>query len=170
MLWQPPRPGFDLQPGVASVYCTIVQQTKEGVEFYLKKFPELDGKTFQQARRLFDDAVLCGYIRKAKDSSNELHINCKDSDVLQENDRVIALSQDGEPFLRLATPVHQIEYQGLGRLQYYVSPRPPSQGLCYRVQEFPAHTGCIWSLYRTAVLYLPISGFKVLVPSRNAVQ
>ena len=82
---------------MASVYCTIVQQTTEGVEFYLKKFPELEGKSFQEARRLFDDAVLCGYIRQGEGGESQLHINCQDSDVLQEGDRVIALSQDGGP-------------------------------------------------------------------------
>ena len=79
------------------MYCTIVQQTKEGVEFYLKNFPELEGKTFREARRLFDDAVLCGYIRRAEGGESQLSINCSDSDVLQETDRVIALSQDGMP-------------------------------------------------------------------------
>ena len=86
-----------MQPGVASVYCTIVQQTKEGVEFYLKNFPGLEGKTFQEARRLFDDAVLCGYIRRREGGESQLNINCSDSDVLQESDRMIALSQDGTP-------------------------------------------------------------------------
>lgn len=88
-----------MQPGVASVYCTIVQQTKEGVEFYLKNFPELEGKTFQEARRLFDDAVLCGYIRQGEGGKSQLNINCSDSDVLEESDRMIALSQDGAPLL-----------------------------------------------------------------------
>lgn len=65
------------------------------MEFYLKQFPELEGKTFLEARRLFDDAVLCGYVRREEDGKTKLHINCSDSDVLQESDRVIALSQDG---------------------------------------------------------------------------
>ncbi len=30
-----------VQPGVASVYCAIVQQTRDGCEFYIKDFPEL---------------------------------------------------------------------------------------------------------------------------------
>ena len=29
------------QPGVASVYCSIVQQTRTGAEFYIETFPEL---------------------------------------------------------------------------------------------------------------------------------
>ena len=36
-----------MQPGVASVYCSIVQQTKTGAEFYVEAFPELTGCNFQ---------------------------------------------------------------------------------------------------------------------------
>ena len=39
-----------LQPGVASVYCSIVQQTKNGVEFYIKHFPEVAGRPYADAR------------------------------------------------------------------------------------------------------------------------
>ena len=85
-----------LQPGVASVYCTIVQQTERGVEFYLKEFPELVGMTFQEARRAFDDAVLCGYMRNGGGGQPDLYVNCKDLDVIEEGDRVIALSETGK--------------------------------------------------------------------------
>ena len=84
-----------MQPGVASVYCTIVQQTQNGVEFYLKNFPQLAGKTFKEARRLFDDAVLIGYTRNDENGQPEMRVNCDDSDVLEEKDRVIALCQTG---------------------------------------------------------------------------
>lgn len=39
-----------LQPGVASVYCSIVQQTSKSVEFFFKHFGMLEGKTYSQAR------------------------------------------------------------------------------------------------------------------------
>ena len=94
-----------VQPGVASVYCTIVQQTQNGVEFYLKGFPQLAGKTFQEVRRLFDDAVLVGYSRDDEKGQPELHINPEESDVLQEDDRVIALSQTGHLHI---SPNHSI--------------------------------------------------------------
>ena len=86
-----------MQPGVASVYCTIVQQTQRGVEFYLKRFPEFSGRTFGEARRAFDDAVLCGYVRENPAGQPDMHVNCRDSDVLEDGDRVIALSQTGGP-------------------------------------------------------------------------
>lgn len=96
------------------MYCTIVQQTQRGVEFYLKQFPELAGKTFGQARRAFDDAVLCGYMREGKDRQPELHVNCKDSDILEGTDRVIALSQTGECIWR-SVPRHQARTAAVSR-------------------------------------------------------
>ena len=39
-----------LQPGVASVYCSIVQQTRNGVELYVREFSELVGMSFREIR------------------------------------------------------------------------------------------------------------------------
>mmetsp|Transcript_19941 Transcript_19941/g.60258 ORF Transcript_19941/g.60258 Transcript_19941/m.60258 type:complete len:961 (+) Transcript_19941:333-3215(+) len=80
------------QPGVASVYCAIVQQTSDGCEFYIKSFPGLEGCTYQEARRRLPDAILYGYISK-KDKM--LHANPPESDVLGEGDRVVALASTG---------------------------------------------------------------------------
>ena len=41
------------QPGIASVYSSIVQQTRSGVEFYIRAFPDLEGLTYGAARRGF---------------------------------------------------------------------------------------------------------------------
>jgi len=48
-----------VQPGVASVYCAVVQQTHDGSEFYIKDFPELAGTCYADARRRFNSATLC---------------------------------------------------------------------------------------------------------------
>lgn len=37
-----------VQPGVASVYCSIVQQTRNGVECYVRDFPQLQGLPFRE--------------------------------------------------------------------------------------------------------------------------
>ena len=97
-----------MQPGVASVYCTIVQQTQRGVEFYLKRFPEFSGRTFGEARRAFNDAVLCGYVRETPAGQPDMHVNCPDSDVLQDGDRVIALSQTGGGAPLAASAQHRL--------------------------------------------------------------
>ena len=39
------------QPGLASVFSCIVQQTREDVEFYTSPFPQFTGKTYAQVRQ-----------------------------------------------------------------------------------------------------------------------
>ncbi len=53
------------QPGVASVYCAVVQQTHDGSEFYIKDFPELAGTCYADARRRFNSATLCAQDQSA---------------------------------------------------------------------------------------------------------
>ena len=48
-----------LQPGVASVYCSIVQQTRNGVELYVREFSELVGMTFREIRYACSGHLLC---------------------------------------------------------------------------------------------------------------
>lgn len=84
-----------VQPGVASVYCTIVQQSLNGSEFYIRAFPELDGATFGAARRCFNGVIVVGYLRKGGEP--ELRLNPDDRDILEEGDRIIALANSGEP-------------------------------------------------------------------------
>lgn len=86
-----PQPWCALQPGVASVYCSIVQQTRSGVEFYIKAFPELEGLSYRAARRSFDKAVICGY----QQADGTLRVNPKDGAELGSGDRMIALAQTG---------------------------------------------------------------------------
>lgn len=74
------------------MYCSIVQQTRSGVEFYMKGFPELEGMHYRAARRAFDSAVICGY----QDATGQLHVNPDEDAVLQAGDRVIALAQTGQ--------------------------------------------------------------------------
>ncbi|EIE27753.1 hypothetical protein COCSUDRAFT_55736 [Coccomyxa subellipsoidea C-169] len=78
-------------PGVASVYCSIVQQTRTGVECYVRSFPELQGMTFTEVRRRFDAAVVIGFMAKG----GVLHINPPEDEPLEEGFRVIALAPNG---------------------------------------------------------------------------
>ncbi|KAK9917305.1 hypothetical protein WJX75_002985 [Coccomyxa subellipsoidea] len=78
-------------PGVASVYCSIVQQTRLGVECYVRSFPELHGMTFAEVRRRFDAAVVIGFMEKG----GALCINPSEDEVLEEGTRVIALAPNG---------------------------------------------------------------------------
>ena len=89
-----------MQPGVASVYCTIVQQSLEDVEFYIRNFPQFCGKSFAAVRRSFRQVVVCGYLRPKADQP--LCLNPPDSDVLAKGDSIICLAQTGAPSSQLA--------------------------------------------------------------------
>ena len=80
-----------LQPGVASVYCSIVQQTHNGVELYVRQFNDMIGMTFGEIRRRFDTAVIVGFMAKAGD----LKINPADDEKMPEGARLVALADDG---------------------------------------------------------------------------
>lgn len=82
-----------LQPGVASVYCTIVQQSLNGSEFYIRAFPEMNGLTFGAARRCFNGVIVVGYMRKSEQPS--LRLNPSDEDLLKDGDKMVALADTG---------------------------------------------------------------------------
>ena len=80
-----------LQPGVASVYCSIVQQTRNGVELYVREFSEMAGMQFWDIRRRFDAAIIVGFMAK----SGDLRINPAEEEVMPEGARLVALADDG---------------------------------------------------------------------------
>ncbi len=86
-----------MQPGVASVYCTIVQQSLNGSEFYIREFKELTGMTFGAARRCFDGVIVVGYMRKSE--QQPLKLNPGDEDILKEGDKIVALADTGSLIL-----------------------------------------------------------------------
>ncbi|KAL0047458.1 hypothetical protein WJX82_003858 [Trebouxia sp. C0006] len=84
-----------VQPGVASVYCSIVQQTSKSVEFFFKHFSMLEGKTYSEARRMFEMAVAVGVYHK---SDNSININPDEKTVFQPGDQIVVLSNTGNFF------------------------------------------------------------------------
>lgn len=110
-----------VQPGVASVYCSLVQQTVGGTELYIRRFPELANTTYGDARRRFPTAAVIGYITLAvspdvhgfedekaaqalgADVAFQLgqgwphvHLNPPDSDALLDNSALILVAQSGD--------------------------------------------------------------------------
>lgn len=82
-----------VQPGVASVYCSIVQQTAKGVEFFFKHFAILEGKTYSEARRMFETAVAVGVYHK---SEGKLNINPDEDTIFQPGDQIVVLASSGK--------------------------------------------------------------------------
>ena len=89
---------------MASVYCTIVQQTHNGVELYVRQFPDMVGLTFGDIRRRFDTAIVVGFMCKA----GALKMNPSDEEEMPEGARLVALADDGAasldpPVISIAT-------------------------------------------------------------------
>ena len=82
---------------MASVYCSIVQQTHNGVELYVREFKDMIGRTFGAIRRRFDTAIIVGFMAK----SGDLRINPADDEELQEGSRLVALAEDGARKLQI---------------------------------------------------------------------
>ena len=62
------------------------------------------GKSFAEARRAFDDAVICGYVSEGEPGEGtsdgsaggiSLHVNPEDGTILHPDMRLIALAQTG---------------------------------------------------------------------------
>ena len=87
-----------MQPGVASVYCTLVQQTHNGVELYVRQFPEMVGLQFGDIRQRFDTAVVVGFMCKA----GALKMNPPDEEEMPEGARLVALADNGADTLHPA--------------------------------------------------------------------
>ena len=73
------------------MYCSIVQQTRNGVELYVREFPEMAGMQFRDIRRRFDAAIIVGFMAK----SGDLRINPAEEEVMPEEARLVALADDG---------------------------------------------------------------------------
>ncbi|KAK9836266.1 hypothetical protein WJX81_000586 [Elliptochloris bilobata] len=115
-----------VSPGIASVYSSIVQQTRSGVEFYIRAFPDLEGLSYGAARRAFPDAAVVGY--RSREAGGALRMNPRDDDTLGSGDAIIALAETG--FFKPRLPKRDTEE----RRKLGSAPSPP-EGLQ------PAHHG-----------------------------
>ncbi len=76
----------------------------DGNEFYLKAWPELDGKSYGHARRCFPAAVLAGVRRADPAAEPRLLINPSDALVIEPGDELLCLAEDDNSYAP-ATPV-----------------------------------------------------------------
>ena len=97
--WQlfPPLLPFEIvvlavQPGVASVQCAILQKAPGSVSFHLCQFNSLEGLEYEEVRRRFSGAVVCGIVRK---NSFVPILNPAADEKMEKDDRIIALAPEG---------------------------------------------------------------------------
>uniref|UniRef100_A0A0E0JRJ6 RCK N-terminal domain-containing protein n=1 Tax=Oryza punctata TaxID=4537 RepID=A0A0E0JRJ6_ORYPU len=83
-----------LQPGLAQIWEDILGF--ENAEFYIKRWPELDGMRFGDVLISFPDAVPCGV--KLASKAGKILMNPDDDYVLQEGDEVLVIAEDDDTY------------------------------------------------------------------------
>ncbi|PWA47755.1 ion channel CASTOR [Artemisia annua] len=88
------------QPGLAQVWEDILGF--ENCEFYIKRWPQLDGMLFEDVLISFPDAIPCGI--KSVSCGGKIILNPDESYVLQEGDEVLVIAEDDDTYSPVALP------------------------------------------------------------------
>ncbi|XP_074331082.1 ion channel CASTOR-like isoform X2 [Apium graveolens] len=88
------------QPGLAQIWEDILGF--EGCEFYIKRWPQLDGMQFEDVLISFPDAIPCGV--KAASHFGKIILNPEDSYILQEGDEILVIAEDDDTYSPTAFP------------------------------------------------------------------
>ncbi|PON48776.1 POLLUX ion channel [Parasponia andersonii] len=83
-----------LQPGLAQIWEDILGF--ENAEFYIKRWPQLDGLCFEDVLISFPDAVPCGI--KVAFEGGKIILNPDDGYVLKEGDEVLVIAEDDDTY------------------------------------------------------------------------
>ncbi|CAI9294233.1 unnamed protein product [Lactuca saligna] len=83
-----------LQPGLAQIWEDILGF--ENAEFYIKRWPELDGLRFEDVLISFPDAIPCGV--KVASERGKIIINPKDEYILKEGDEILVIAEDDDTY------------------------------------------------------------------------
>lgn len=83
-----------LQPGLAQIWEDILGF--ENAEFYIKRWPQLDGMRFEDVFISFPDAIPCG-IKVAADNG-KIILNPDDNHVLEDGDEVLVIAEDDDTY------------------------------------------------------------------------
>ncbi|XP_072964965.1 probable ion channel POLLUX isoform X2 [Typha angustifolia] len=83
-----------LQPGLAQIWEDILGF--ENAEFYIKRWPQLDGMRFEDVLISFPEAVPCGV--KVASKGGKIIINPDDNYVLKEGDEILVIAEDDDTY------------------------------------------------------------------------
>ncbi|KAJ3677885.1 hypothetical protein LUZ60_001688 [Juncus effusus] len=89
-----------LQPGLAQIWEDILGF--ENAEFYINRWPELDGMKFSEILLSFPDAVPCGV--KLASRSGKIVINPDDDYVIKEGDEILVIAEDDDTYSPASLP------------------------------------------------------------------
>lgn len=68
----------------------------ENAEFYIKRWPELDGLHFEDVLLSFPDAIPCGV--KVASDHGKIIINPDDKYILKEGDEILVIAEDDDTY------------------------------------------------------------------------
>ncbi|XP_010681890.2 probable ion channel SYM8 isoform X3 [Beta vulgaris subsp. vulgaris] len=83
-----------LQPGLAQIWENILGF--ENAEFYIKRWPQLNGMCFEDVLLSFPDAVPCGVKVAAK--SGKIILNPEDDYIIKEGDEILVIAEDDDTY------------------------------------------------------------------------
>ncbi|KAJ0561316.1 putative CASTOR/POLLUX/SYM8 ion channel domain, NAD(P)-binding domain superfamily [Helianthus annuus] len=83
-----------LQPGLAQIWEDILGF--ENAEFYIKRWPQLDGLRFEDILVSFPDAIPCGV--KVASEGGKININPHDEYILKEGDEILVIAEDDDTY------------------------------------------------------------------------
>lgn len=89
-----------LQPGLAQIWEDILGF--ENAEFYIKRWPELDGLSFKDVLVSFPDAIPCG-VKVAADGG-KITLNPDDKYILREDDEIVVVAEDDDTYAPAPVP------------------------------------------------------------------
>ncbi|KAM3702303.1 hypothetical protein ACJW31_04G015700 [Castanea mollissima] len=100
------------QPGLAQIWEDILGF--ENCEFYIKRWPQLDGMQYEDVLISFPDAIPCGV--KVASYGGKIVLNPEDSYVLQEGDEVLVIAEDDDTYSPAALPtVKEASFKNIAR-------------------------------------------------------
>ncbi|XP_058753410.1 ion channel CASTOR-like [Vicia villosa] len=88
------------QPGLAQIWEDILGF--ENCEFYIKRWPQLDGMQFEDVLISFPAAIPCGI--KVASYGGKIILNPDDSYVMQEGDEVLVIAEDDDTYAPASFP------------------------------------------------------------------
>lgn len=74
----------------------------ENAEFYIKRWPELDGQHFSKVLICFPDAIPCGV--RVADEGGKIVLNPDDHYILKEGDEVLVIAEDDDTYAPAPPP------------------------------------------------------------------
>ncbi|XP_071725585.1 probable ion channel POLLUX isoform X2 [Rutidosis leptorrhynchoides] len=83
-----------LQPGLAQIWEDILGF--ENAEFYIKRWPQLDGLRFEDVLVSFPDAIPCGV--KVASEGGKIILNPKDDYILKDGDKILVIAEDDDTY------------------------------------------------------------------------